>query len=143
MAAVEPVRVLFICIGNTCRSPMAEAMAQAMGGGRLVAASAGVAPTGRVAPLTRATLESLGYSSAGLRSKGLDEVPLQACDLIVSLAGEEGLRFLPAVAGRTRAWRIPDPFGEEEDVYLAVARLIERRVRALVAEIDQMEPGAG
>ena len=53
---MAPLGILFVCIGNTCRSPMAEAMARAMGGDRVRAYSAGLNPTGRVA---RETIEVL------------------------------------------------------------------------------------
>jgi protein-tyrosine-phosphatase len=130
---MRPLSVLFICIGNTCRSPMAEAMARAIGGDRLIVHSAGLAPTGRVASTTLEALRTLGYPGAGLASKGLDEVPLDGLDVVVSLVGPEGLAWLPfRVAARRVAWTIPDPYGNDLATYLAVARTIEERVRALV-----------
>ncbi|PWB75482.1 MAG: low molecular weight phosphatase family protein [Holophagae bacterium] len=135
-AAMRPVSILFICIGNTCRSPMAEAIARALGGDSLVAHSAGIAPTGRVASSTLEALRALGYPCAGLASKGLDEVPLDGLDVVVSLIGPAGLAWLPAgVAARRVAWTIPDPYGNDIATYLAVARTIEERVRALVDDL--------
>jgi arsenate reductase len=132
--------VLFICIGNTCRSPMAEAIARSLGGDRLRAYSAGLSPTGRVAQQSLATLRSLGYPTDGLASKGLDEVPLGELDAVVSLIGPAGLAVLPAgVGARTEAWSIRDPYGDDEEVYLAVARTIEGRVRALLEELLRPE----
>ena len=55
---MRPISVLFICIGNTCRSPMAEAIARSLGGERLRAYSAGLSPTGRVAQQSLATLRA-------------------------------------------------------------------------------------
>ncbi|MCG6962979.1 MAG: low molecular weight phosphatase family protein [Acidobacteria bacterium] len=128
--------VLFICVGNTCRSPMAEAMARSLSGGRLEALSAGISPTGRIASGTRRALTTLGYSHRELRSKGLGEVPLEEVDLVVSLIGREGLRWLPLnLAAGSRVWSISDPFGEDDETYLAIARMIEGRVRELVDEL--------
>lgn len=133
---MRPISVLFICVGNTCRSPMAEAMARSIGGDRLVAYSAGLSPTGRVAEETRAALRTLGYPDAGLSSKGLEQVPLDDLDVIVSLIGPAGLRFLPhGLPARCEEWSIRDPYGDDEAIYLAVARTIEVRVRALVADL--------
>ena len=130
------VSVLFICIGNTCRSPMAEAMARAMGNGRIVAYSAGLNPTGRVAGGSLWTLRRLGYPDHGLSSKGLDEVPVHELDVVVSLIGPAGLRHLPSGLGaRCESWSIRDPYGDEEEVYLAVGRTLEARVRTLVTEL--------
>ena len=48
-------------------------------------------------------------------------------------SGRQGLAWLPSrVAARRVAWTIPDPYGNDLATYLAVARTIEERVRALV-----------
>ena len=137
---MRPISVLFICIGNTCRSPMAEAIARSMGGDRLTVHSAGLSPTGRVAEGSIATLRALGYPSDGLSSKGLDQVPLDELDIVVSLIGPAGLRTLPhGLSARREAWSIRDPYGDDEAIYLAVARTIEDRVRALVDDLLRPE----
>jgi arsenate reductase len=134
--------VLFFCIGNSCRSPMAEAMARTLGRGRIEAHSAGLLPTGRIAPPTLAALAALGYPVDGLRSKGLDQVPLRSVELVVSLIGSEGLRALPQdLVARREAWSVRDPFGDDQEVYLRVARDLEARVRNLVVGLlDELGP---
>jgi len=137
---MEAMSVLFICIGNSCRSPMAEAMARSMGGDRIAAYSAGLTPTGRIAANTLITLERLGYPTEGLASKELDSVPLDELDVVVSLIGDDGLRFLPhGISARLEAWPIRDPYGDDDEVYLAVARSIELRVRRLVDQLLEGE----
>jgi protein-tyrosine-phosphatase len=134
-------RILFICIGNTCRSPMAEAIARSLGGDRVEVYSAGLAPTGMVAEAALTTLAAMGYPNHGLRSKGLEEIALERMDVIVSLLGPDGLKLLPANLGATReAWPIRDPFGEDEEVYRAAATVIESRIKKLLADLDQVEP---
>lgn len=141
MAAMHPTRILFICIGNSCRSPMAEAMANRLGNGRIAAASAGLAPIDRVSPGTHRALEALGYPSAGLRCKGLDAVDLGEMDVIVSLVGRSGLAYLPGRSPARRiAWSIRDPYGDDDEVFLEVAQILERRVRGLVAELETELP---
>jgi arsenate reductase len=137
---MDQASILFICIANTCRSPMAEAIARAIGGGKVEALSAGLSPTGLVASQSVATLRELGYPAEGLRSKGLDEVPLDDIDVVVSLIGGDGLRFLPpGLSARLESWSIRDPYGDDEDVYLAVARDLERRIRSLLNELFDTE----
>lgn len=114
---------------------MAEAMARTIGGDRVSALSAGLAPAGFIAGPTSQTLQSLGFSAEGLRSKGLDEIPAGSVDVVVSLLGPSGLDVLPSDLGdRREAWPIPDPFGEDETFYLHVARQIESRVREILCE---------
>src|SRR3972149_4835516 len=54
-----PLRVLFVCVGNSARSQMAEALLGVRGGGGYVPASGGPTPTG-VHPLTARALAALG-----------------------------------------------------------------------------------
>jgi arsenate reductase len=112
---------------------MAEAIANTIGGGRVAARSAGISPLGWIAPPTLEALDALGYPHEGLCSEGLDSHLETVFDLVVSLIGIE----VPEMAGVGRGaehlvWSIPDPFGEDRTTYLGVARLLERRVRALI-----------
>lgn len=135
------VNVLYLCVGNSCRSIMAEAMTRALGRGRVVGFSAGLSPAGFVAEDTVATLAALGYPTDDLYSKGLDRVPLGEMDVVVSLLGPSGLQLVPAhVVPRRQAWPVRDPFGDDPAVYRLVAREIEGRVRGLVDDLVAGEP---
>ncbi|MCU0234580.1 MAG: hypothetical protein MUE90_11205 [Thermoanaerobaculales bacterium] len=132
---MEPLTLLFICLGNSCRSIMAEAMARSLGGERVAASSAGLAPAGFVAEATLATLAERGHLTTDLRSKGLEAVAGQQFDVVVSLLGARGLDLLPPEIGNRReAWEIPDPFGEDPSVYGQVAARLELLVAGLLAE---------
>lgn len=132
---VDPLKILYVCIGNSCRSPMAEAMTRSLGGDRVEARSAGLAPLGWIAEPTIAVLEARGFSTDGLSSKGLEAVAAVDLDVVVSLIGDHGLNVLPPGMGvRREAWPIPDPFGEDEVFYLEVARQLEGRIRRLLGD---------
>lgn len=114
---------------------MAEAICRAFGGEVVDARSAGLAPLGRIAEQTIRALEALGFDAGGLSSKGLGTVDTTDIDVVISMLGRRGLAHLPPNLGaRREAWSIPDPFGEDDEVYLAVARQIEHRVRRLLGE---------
>lgn len=137
---MAPLSILFICIGNTCRSPMAEAIARGLGEDRVRASSAGIMPFGRIVPSTVEALEALGYDPRGLESKGLDEIDLGDFDIIVSLLGPSGLSYLPSTLGaQLESWSVRDPYGEDDDVYLVVARELERRIRELLTDQETRE----
>ena len=132
---MSSLSILYVCIGNTCRSPMAEAITRGLSDGAVTAASAGLMPFGRIVSETVSTLEVLGYDPGGLASKGLDDVELSDFDIIVSLLGPSGLSYLPpSSAAHIESWSIPDPYGEDEEAYLAVARELERRIRTMLDE---------
>ena len=134
-AAMTPLNLLFVCVGNSCRSIMAEAIARRKGGDRVIARSVGLAPAGFVAAPTLATLEALGCATDGLRSEGLEAVSGETFDVVVSLIGERGLEILPSRIGhRLVVWDLPDPFGEDDALYRHVARRLEELVSALLAE---------
>lgn len=129
------LRLLFVCIGNSCRSPMAEAMARSLGGDRVEARSAGLAPAGFIAGPTVDTLRRLGYPTEGLSSKGLDAVNTTDFDVVVSMVGGPLHQVIPCGPHALQMnWPVPDPFGEDESLYLRVARDIETRVRSLLRE---------
>jgi protein-tyrosine-phosphatase len=132
--------ILYICIGNTCRSPMAEAITRGLAEDGVTASSAGLMPFGRIVSTTVETLETLGYDPRGLASKSLDDVDLASFDIIVSLIGDSGLSYLPSNLGvEIESWSIRDPYGEDDEVYLAVARELERRIRDLLDDRSDRE----
>ena len=137
---MAPLTILFICVGNTCRSPMAEAIARGLGDNGVMTSSAGLMPFGRIVSSTVETLETMGYNPRGLASKSLDDVDLHSFDIIVSLLGDSGLSYLPSNLGaQIESWSIRDPYGEDDEVYLAVARELERRIRELLDDRSDRE----
>jgi arsenate reductase (thioredoxin) len=133
-------RVLFLCIGNMCRSPMAEGFARELSRRSIEIWSAGVAPSGRVSEGAVQVMAERGIDISGHLSKGIDRVPLETMDWIVSL-GEVSASVVapPRFAGRLEDWRVRDPVGESLDVYRTVRDDIERLVRELLVVLDAAE----
>ncbi len=132
--------VLFICLGNSCRSIMAEALARHLLGDGLSAASAGLQPLGFVAPETLHVLEEAGVPTAGLRSKGLGAVNLENYQLIVNLSDYSLATFLPAPCWPLVLNRpVLDPYGGSLALYRqsrgAVKRLILAEIAPLCADL--------
>src|SRR5215470_1080623 len=100
MSASQPppprrIYVLFVCIGNSCRSPMAESIAQHDYSDLFETSSAGLAPLGVVQPLALETLRANGYPVDALRSKSiLSEVWSQAT-VVINMSGYHGQRAFP------------------------------------------------
>jgi arsenate reductase len=114
---------------------MAEAIARKLSADQIYVRSAGLTPLGWIAPQTFDALETLGFPSNDLHSKGFEELETEGFDVVVSLLGEQGLDHIPpGIAARREAWQIPDPFGEDEEVYIDVARQLEQRIRNLLSE---------
>ena len=77
------VKVLFVCVGNTCRSQMAEALARNLG---YVSASAGTHPGGKVAENAISVVQELGISMEGQFPKSIDDIDESGFDVIISMA---------------------------------------------------------
>jgi arsenate reductase len=80
-------RILFLCTHNSCRSQMAEALANHYLADRCQAFSAGTEAT-RVNPLASRVLHELGIDISRHRSKTLDEFQGESFDHVVTLCGD-------------------------------------------------------
>lgn len=133
--AEKKKRVLFVCIGNSCRSPMAEALARHEASDVIDPASAGLSPLGYIAEPTRAVLRERGVRPDGLSSKGLSEVDPDSSELIVNLTGMPGRSLFPGA--RVVDWEIDDPYGEDLGVYRRACDDIAELVRKLAEELRE------
>ena len=133
-------KVLFICLGNSCRSIMAEALARHRCGDRWEADSAGINPLGFVAPETLEVLADMGVNTAGLHSKGLEDFDLTEYRLLVNLS-EHSLkgRISPAYTDRVLHRPVLDPYGGSLPVYRRSRDAINR---VIIRELcREEEPG--
>jgi arsenate reductase len=126
--------VLFVCLGNSCRSPMAEAIAAHIASDILEVASAGLAPLGHVQSMTKRTLAKNGYPADGLDSKPILEGDLGSADIIVNMTGRPALVVFQD-ASKVEDWAVEDPYGRDAETYQRVFEDIERRVVLLVSKM--------
>src|SRR5450755_4789821 len=82
------IRVMFVCLGNACRSPMAEAIARKEASDILEITSAGLTPMAYLPKMTLQTLERNGYSTDALTSKPIRREELLNTDLVLNMSGD-------------------------------------------------------
>ena len=122
--------ILFVCVANSCRSQMAEAMAKAWGNNQWEVWSAGSHPSGRVHPMATELMAEMGLDLRTHHSKGLDEVPQQSWDYVVTMGCGDRC---PSVNARHRVdWEIPDPIGLPLEDARAIRDQLAERVRDLI-----------
>jgi protein-tyrosine-phosphatase len=144
---LTPKRVLFICLGNACRSPMAEAIARRSAADVIEASSAGLAPLGLVVAMTRETLEQNGFSADGLFSKPVTPELWEAAELVINMSGRPRETAFPDWE-KVDDWDVEDPYGADPAVYQRIFEEIEERVGQLAERLRRearigKERGAG
>ncbi len=151
-----PVRVLFVCLGNICRSPLAEGVFRHLARGRGVADrftvdSAGTSGYHRGAPPDRRSAEvarGRGVEVTG-KSRPLLPADLRAFDYVIAMDSENlsEIEALASVAGasarihRLREWDprgegdVPDPYYGGPRGFEEVHDMVERSCAALLEHL--------
>jgi arsenate reductase len=125
-------RVLFLCIGNSCRSQMAEGFARKYGSDVLEPSSAGFSPASIVQPLTKKVMEAKNINIDDQYPKDLGSIDIPSLDLIVNISG----RKLPArMPIEVRDWKVEDPIGRSEELYEKVRDQLEHLVMRLILDL--------
>ena len=128
-------KVLFLCIGNACRSQMAEAIAKNLAADVIEATSAGLVPFGEIPATTLTVLAERGFSAEGQTSKPLHPEDLSAVDLVINMSGRSGASIFTERPPTFEDWDVGDPFGSNLAVYRGIRDQIEARVEELAQRL--------
>lgn len=159
MSRIDRVeRVLFVCTGNVCRSPMARELFDALAEDRglgVRSESAGVAALSGepMAPNAVAVLEESGIRDRGHRARQVEESVVREADLVLTMGPRQVTRLqklfgdlpeniypLPAYAtGEPAAGGLPDPYGQPINAYRVCLRQLLEYTEAV---LDHIELGA-
>lgn len=136
----KPMRVLFLCTGNSCRSILGEATFNHLAPAGWRAMSAGSRPTGQVHPRSLALLAREGIATEGYHSKSWDDLP-QAPDIVITVCASAAGEACPVYLGpvlRTH-WGVADPAhatgtdAEIDAAFVAAYRTLRKRIEAFLA----------
>ena len=126
--------VLFVCVQNAGRSQISEALFQRASGGRHAAESAGTRPAERVHPEVVAVMAELGVDLSSRVPQRLTPALAERADVVVTMGCGDECPYVPGV--RYIDWDLPDPSGRPQPEVREIRDEIDRRVTALVTELD-------
>jgi protein-tyrosine-phosphatase len=127
------LRILFVCYGNVCRSPMAVGIARKRHGNLMLAESAGIAPSGGKAKEEAVLVLNAvyGVDISDHRPRSVTDVDLASFDYVIALDLPIYTRLKESDRVPTEklfGWDIEDPIGLGYQTYKQVARKIEKRL---------------
>jgi arsenate reductase (thioredoxin) len=131
----DKVRVLFVCIENSCRSQMAEAFGHLYAEDLIEAYSAGSRPSGQLDPKAVTFMAELGYDLTRHYSKSLSEIPQSKYDYVITMGCGDECPFIPA--DHHQDWAIPDPKKMSQEDFRKVRDQIGRQVGELIGQIAE------
>ncbi|GAB4367137.1 MAG: hypothetical protein OHK0021_10510 [Bryobacter sp.] len=126
-------RVLFVCVGNACRSPMAEGFAKAYGMDCMEAGSGGLSPGKAVDSNSAAVMKERALDISSHRPRMLEEALRQGPTLIVNMSGRPLPQYAQGILSED--WLVRDPVGEPLGVHREVRDEIEALVMQLVLKL--------
>ncbi len=120
-------KLLFVCEHNEGRSQVAAALAEHLSGGRVLARSAGIRPTGRLNPHAPTVLAERGIELRNPLPSEVQADCLDAADVLVLI----GCSACDLEGRRTVRWEVDDPYAQD----LATARRIADELEAKVLDL--------
>lgn len=129
--------VLFVCLHNAGRSQMSRALFDRAAGGRHTSDSAGsiADPAGSVHPPVLAVMDEIGINLHDRRPQVLTDELARQADVVVTMGCGDACPFIPGK--RYIDWELDDPKGQGLDTVRVTRDEIDRRVQALVDQLDQ------
>jgi arsenate reductase len=125
--------VLFVCVHNAGRSQMAAGLLAEHSGDRVVVRSAGSAPADEVNPSVVEVMREVGVDLSREFPKPLTTEAIEAADVVITMGCGDACPIFPGK--RYLDWELPDPSGLSVDDVRPIRDEIDRRVRALLAEL--------
>jgi arsenate reductase len=125
--------VLFVCVHNAGRSQMAAGLLHHHAAGAVHVRSAGSAPADEINPAVREAMAEIGLDISREFPKPLTDDVVQAADVVITMGCGDACPIYPGK--RYLDWELADPAGQGIDAVRPIRDEIDRRVRALLAEL--------
>jgi protein-tyrosine-phosphatase len=125
--------VLFVCVHNAGRSQLAAGLLHHHAAGAVHVRSAGSAPADEINPAVREAMAEIGLDISREFPKPLTDDVVRAADVVITMGCGDACPVYPGK--RYLDWKLDDPAGRGIDAVRPIRDEIDRRVRALLAEL--------
>ena len=129
-------KIAFVCIHNSCRSQMAEAIAKHVGNGEYEIHSAGTEDYPEIKPLAIKVIEEKGISIKKQYPKLTKDIP-QRLDILITMGCGAECPYIPTK--HREDWGLQDPSGKPIEEFRKTRDLIEVKVKELFKRIKNNE----
>lgn len=125
-------KIAFVCIHNSCRSQIAEAVAKKMGEGLIEVYSAGTEEYPEVKPLAREVVEELNIEMKNQKPKLLSDIPSDI-DILITMGCGVECPYVPC--SHREDWGLDDPSGKDIVEFRKTRDIIIKKVEDLLYRI--------
>ncbi len=122
-------KVAFVCVGNSCRSQIAEGYAKEYGGDVLEVYSAGTDPADQVKSNAIKVMEEVGIDISEQYPKLLEDIPAEL-DILITMGCGVECPFIPCKMRED--WGLDDPVGKPVEIFRETRDIIKRKVKELI-----------
>lgn len=129
-------KVAFVCIGNSCRSQMAEGFAKEYAGDILDVYSAGTDPSDAVKENAVKAMQEVNIDISDQYPKYLEDIP-QELDVLITMGCGVECPYLPCKFRED--WGLDDPAGKPMQVFRETREIIDKKVKNLITMIKNGE----
>ncbi|MFH1038560.1 MAG: arsenate reductase ArsC [PVC group bacterium] len=133
---MKKTNVLFVCVGNSCRSQMAEGYARAWGAAAMNARSAGISAIDFISPAVIEVMREEGIDITDQRPEQISREMIEWADRVIALGGCPESFYPDLLADKLIHWPTPDPFGQSTDRAREVRDIIKTRITDLIIDLE-------
>ncbi len=133
---MEKTIILFACIGNSCRSQMAEGIAKHLSEGKIFVQSAGTKPEKKITPLAVQVMKEIGIDISIQEPKLITIDMLSTSTHFVSMGcGVQEACPVPIGVSNIENWDIEDPWGKDIQFFRKTRDIIKEKVENLLKKL--------
>ncbi len=132
---MKKTNILFVCVGNSCRSQIAEGYGRAWGSSVMEVKSAGTNAIDAISSEIRLVMAEEGIDISGQRPKKLTAGMIRWADRGIVLGGTPELLYPELLKDKLVYWPTPDPYGQGVEAAREVRDLIKNRITDLIIDL--------